>query len=64
MNFLKTPKEHLGRMRGVFEELSEAALKLKPSKCEFSRASLSYLGLVVSENDIETDKKTIEAITN
>ena len=29
------PKEHLARLRAVFEKLKEASLKIKPSKCEF-----------------------------
>ena len=33
--FSKTPEEHLERLRGVFEKLSAAGLRLKPSKCEF-----------------------------
>ena len=33
--FSKTPKEHITRLRAVFEKLVEAGLKLKPSKCEF-----------------------------
>ena len=31
----KTPKEHFGRLRAVFEQLKDGSLKLKPSKCEF-----------------------------
>ena len=30
----KTPEDHLKRLKGVFEKLSEAGLKLKPSKFE------------------------------
>ena len=33
--FSKTPEEHIERLRGVFEKLSAAGLRLKPSKCEF-----------------------------
>ena len=33
--FSKTPEEHLERLRGVFDKLATAGLKLKPSKCEF-----------------------------
>ena len=35
----------------------EAGLKLKPSKCEFFRTRISYLGHVVSKDGIETDPK-------
>ena len=33
--FSKTPEEHIERLRGVFERLTAAGLRLKPSKCEF-----------------------------
>ena len=34
--FSKTPEEHVFRLKAVFEQLKQAGLKLKPSKCEFS----------------------------
>ena len=42
--FSKTPDDHITRLEGVFEKLAKAGLKLKPSKCEFFRSSLKYLG--------------------
>ena len=33
--FSKTPEEHIERLRGVFEKLSAAGLRLKPSKFDF-----------------------------
>ena len=60
--FSKTPHEHLQQLRGVFEQLAQAGLKLKPSKCEFFRDSLWYLGHVVSSKGIATDSKKIETI--
>ena len=33
--FSKTPEEHTERLRGIFQKLSAAGLRLKPSKCEF-----------------------------
>ena len=42
----------------------EAGLKLKPSKCEFFRTRISYLGHIVSKDGIETDPKTVKAIRN
>ena len=41
--FSKTPEEHIHRLREVFEKLSAAGLKLKPSKCEFFRSRIAYL---------------------
>ena len=63
-DIILTPKVHLKRLREVYEKLSESVLKLNPSKCEFFRNSLSYLGYVVSGNGIEMNKKKIEAFPN
>ena len=60
--FSKTPEEHIERLRGVFEKLSAAGLRLKLSKCEFFKSGVAYLGHIVSKNCIETDPKKIEAI--
>ena len=55
--FSKTPEEHIQRLRGVFQKLWEAGLKLKPSKCEFLKTRISYLGHIVLKDGIETDPK-------
>ena len=60
--FSKTLEEHLTRLRAVFEKLKKAELKLKPSKCEFFKQELTYLGHVVSKNGIQTDSKKVEVI--
>ena len=62
--FSKTPEEHLRRLRGVFYKLAKAGLKLKPSKCEFFKSRITYLGHIVSAAGIETDPKKIEAVKN
>ena len=36
--FSKIPEEHIERLRGVFEKLSAAGLRLKPSKCKFFKS--------------------------
>ena len=60
--FSKTPKEHLHQLRLVFQKISEAGLKLKPSKCEFLRNRLEYLGHIMSEKGIETNPRKIQVI--
>ena len=60
--FSKTPEEHIERLRGVFEKLSAAGLRLKPSKCEFFKSRITYLGHIVSKGGIETEKKKVTAI--
>ena len=62
--FSKNPDDHLTRLEGVFERLAKAGLKLKPSKCEFFRSSLKYLGHIVSKDGIAMDPKKVTAILN
>ena len=62
--YSKTPQEHIERLKGVFEKLSAAGLRLKPSKCEFFKTKVNYLGHVVSKDGIETDPKKISDILN
>ena len=64
MVFSKTPEEHIERLHGVFAKLASAGLKLKPSKCEFFKKRITYLGHVVSEDGIESDPKKTEAVSN
>ena len=60
--YSKTPEEHIERLEAVFKKISDAGLKLKPSKCEFFKKWIHYLGHIVSNKGIETDPKKIEAI--
>ena len=62
--FSKTSREHIERLRGVFQKFHEAGLKLKPKKCEFFKTRISYLGHIVYRDGIECDAKKIEAIKN
>ena len=62
--FAKTPEEHLERLRSVFNKLREANLKLKPSKCNFFRREITYLGHLVSSQGISCDPKKIESVRN
>ena len=60
--FSETPQEHIKRSCEVFQKLASAGLKLKPSKCEFFKKKITYLGHVVSEKGIEVDPKKTEVV--
>ena len=62
--FSENPEEHLIRLEGVFKKLRMAGLKLKPSKCEFFKDQITYLGHIVSKNGIATDPKKIQDVEN
>ena len=62
--FGKTTEEHLQRLAAVFDKCRQAKLKLKPSKYNFFRTQISYLGHLVSKEGISTDPSKIEAVKN
>ena len=61
--FSRTPEEHVHRLRAVFEKLKAAGLKLKPSKCDFFKKEIKYLGHVVSKEGVSTDPDKIKSVT-
>lgn len=54
----------LERLKHVFIRLREANLKLKPSKCILFQTSAKFLGLIVSENGIQTDPDKISELAH
>ena len=62
--FSSTFEEHLERLQAVFKNLERHNLKLKPSKCEFFKECVTYLGHVVSADGIQTDPSKTEAVKN
>ena len=57
--FSESFDEHLSRLDAVFSHLHKHGLKLKASKCEFFKSSVTYLGHVVSKKGIETDPEKL-----
>ena len=62
--FSKTLDEHVKRLSEVFARLQSCGLKLKPSKCDFLKKSVRYLGHIISADGVQTDPDKIEAIQN
>ena len=60
--FSKTFEEHIKRLEAVFGRLEQHNLKLKPSKCEFFKTSVTYLGHVVSQEGIATDPEKLSIV--
>jgi len=59
-----TLKEHITRLREVFDRLRKFNLQLQPPKCEFLRNEVNYLGHVITENGVKPDPKKIECLVN
>jgi transposase InsO family protein len=54
--------EHIARLDSMFKRLSDAGLKLKPSKCFFFQSSIRYLGHIVSKDGISTDPDKVSVV--
>jgi transposase InsO family protein len=53
---------HLERLRGVLARIRAVGLGIKPAKCRFLQASVSFLGHVISATGISTDPRKIETV--
>ncbi len=62
--FSATFEEHIERLGKVFDKLAAAGLKLKPSKCEFLKESVIYLGHKLSSTGIEPGLGKLEAVND
>ena len=60
--FLKTLKEHVKYVTKVLEKLEEKELLVKLSKYEFYKLKITFLGFVISENQIVMDPKKVKVI--
>lgn len=57
-----TFEEHLHRLRLVFDRIQAAGLKLKPTKCQFLKREVTFLGHVVSGDGIRTNPEKVKAV--
>lgn len=53
---------HLQRIRALFERLEEARLTINLAKCEFARATVTYLGRVVGQGRVAPVQVKVMAI--
>ncbi|GFW41023.1 retrovirus-related Pol polyprotein from transposon 17.6 [Trichonephila clavipes] len=60
----RTFEEHLQNIRKVLAKLSDANLKLNPSKCKFFQKEVNYLGHIISAEGVRTDPEKVSAVKN
>ena len=60
--FTDTEAEHLKRLRAVFEWFHEHGLKLKPTKCDFFKSEITYLGHQVSAEGMKPSIGNLKGI--
>ena len=62
--FSKTAEEHLDRLRQGFERFRLANLKINPTKCEFFRTRVPFLGHIIGKDGLEADPEKVAAVKN
>ena len=61
--YSETPEDHLTWLQAVFDCFAHHRLKLKPSKCDFFKEEISYLGHEISAKGMLPRQKGVEEIT-
>jgi len=62
--FSRTLEEHAEDCRRVLSVLRQHKLVAKPSKCNFCKSELEYLGHIVSAEGIRTDPRKVQAVAD
>ena len=60
--FSSTADEHIQRLREVLEMFRSANLKINPTKCEFFRTRVPFVGHIISKNELEANPCKIAAV--
>jgi len=61
--FTETLEEHQKITHRVLELLEKHKLYLRPDKCEFEKATIEYLGVIISHNSVAMDPVKIAGVT-
>ena len=62
--FTDTIQEHQKVVNEVLKWLAENDLYLRPEKCKFEQTQIEYLGLIISEGEVQMDPVKVEAVRN
>lgn len=60
--FTETIEEHRTLVHKVLTQLARHDLYLQPEKCKFEQSSIEYLGLIISEGEVQMDPVKVEAV--
>ena len=61
--FSKSEEEHTEHLHRVCERLREAELYAKPSKCQFYRQEMGFLGFIIDPEGVRMDPSRVKTIT-
>lgn len=60
----KNLNDHARKLREVLTRFQSYNLKLQPSKCQFMKREIQYLGHIITENGVKPDPKLITSVIN
>ena len=60
--FSSSFEDHLKHLDQVFSRLKSVNLKLNPSKCDFVKDEIKYLGFVLSTKGVIVDQERVQAV--
>jgi len=55
-------EQHTRHVHRVLERQTDIGLHLKPEKCEFHKAEVKYLGLIIGADGIKMDPSKVETV--
>jgi NDP-sugar pyrophosphorylase family protein len=62
--FTNTSEDHCWITRLVLDHMRKHKLYLWPEKCEFEKARIEYLGVIISHNKVEMDPVKIAGVAD
>ena len=62
IGYSKTEQDHITHLQKIFEKFHYTSLKLKPSKCDFFKLHIEYLGHLISSTGMYPLKQKVQAI--
>ncbi|VVC26736.1 Integrase, catalytic core,Macro domain,Retropepsins,Zinc finger, CCHC-type,Ribonuclease H- [Cinara cedri] len=57
-------EDHINQLKNVFGRFQKYNLKLQPSKCEFLRKEVCYLGHIITDKGVKPDLKITDCVVN
>lgn len=62
--FSRSKEQHIHHVQSVLQRLLENSLYVKAEKCEFHVSSVSFLGNIVAQGNIQMDPAKVSAVTS
>ena len=59
---LSSTEDHVDRVRNLFDRLRDAHLTVNLAKCEFAKATVTYLGKVVRQGQVRPVQAKVTAV--